>query len=142
MPEYRELLAHLLILLYLLRIAFTSGSTFTILGLWADYTKAEAKRQKKNSRARKGLVCKLDNKCIFKRGTKGCQTSLYPPMLQKKKGNPNPEPLSVLRLESPEAVTATNRALILNFGRLYLSVSGLDTHFLQSNDVVMSSSHF
>ncbi|KAJ7577909.1 hypothetical protein C8J56DRAFT_1170696 [Mycena floridula] len=129
MPEYREVWAHLQLLLYLLWIAFKSGSDLTVLGLWADSTKEEAKKSKKGSRSHQGLVYQLDSSCSFLRGTHKHQTPLYPPQLRKNRSNPNPPSISEanLRLSSPNSITATNRALILNFETLHLSLAFL-TH--------------
>lgn len=116
MPEFRESLAHYLYFLWFWHHN-KKKTSFVLLGLWADFTAKEAKRTRK---ALDGLVQPLDSTCNFKRGSKGAQTSLYPPTFRKTRQRPDPD-LNAAGLEL-QAIDMTGRAIFLHFGALRLKV--------------------
>ncbi|KAG6835488.1 hypothetical protein H0H93_000898 [Arthromyces matolae] len=126
MPEFRETLAHFFIVIWLW-FRFRFDYSWTLLALWVDFTEKEARnsRIRKIPGAKEGHVCQLlAEHPNIKRGTNGSQDPVFPPHLCKTKSNPNPPPLDSFTLRD---VKTTNRALILDFGSLYLKFSYL-TH--------------
>ncbi|KAF8887652.1 hypothetical protein CPB84DRAFT_1749702 [Gymnopilus junonius] len=120
MPEFRESLAHFLYFFAMWNL-YKGKTSFVLFGLWADYTAAEVKR---TGKGKEGLVQKLDSTCAFKRGTKGCQTLLFPQSFRKSKARPNPSSLQTLELKKVEH---TSRAIFFTFGSMCLKVAYL-TH--------------
>src|ERR1700728_3422350 len=116
MPEFRECLAHYIFIIWLWN---NHKSEYILLGLWADLTDSEVKR---SGLAKNGLVQKLRPTSTIKRGSKGSQTCIYPPTLQKTKKIQNPAPLSMLELKE---ISHNPRAIFLDFGSLRLKVSHL-----------------
>ncbi|KAF8884264.1 hypothetical protein CPB84DRAFT_1850684 [Gymnopilus junonius] len=95
--------------------------SFVLLGLWADYSAAEVKW---TGKGKDGLVQKLDAMCTFKRGSKGCQTHIFPQGLHKTQAQKNPPSLNTLELK---AIEHTSRVIFLMFGSMRLKVAYL-TH--------------
>jgi len=117
MPERREYRAILLLLLLLIFL-FTGGAVLTVLALWIDSTETEQERSK-DPRAKAGLVHPIGPSSSHVRGKNKAQTSVYPPMWKKSKLQPDPPPISTLVFKS---VKETGRALVMDFGSLYLHV--------------------
>lgn len=118
MPEYRECIAHFLFLLWFLEYCQHKNLDLHVLGLWADKVKGKAVRNRKIP-ASKDLVFQLCNTSKDKRGRKGNQGFLWPPMWQK--GSKNQDPPSINRLEWKD-VRTTTRAIVLDFGVLHFQV--------------------
>jgi hypothetical protein len=120
MPEYRESWVHFL----LARHIFTSEQNldWTVLGLWADATKKEARAARANSLQRAGHVYPLDASSTIKRGTNGAQTSVWPQMWRQMKKGPTPPSIQTLRLCNMESA---GRSITLDFGPLCLMVRKL-----------------
>lgn len=115
MPEMRECIAHFLFLLWFLQYCLENGIDLRLLDLWADASKTEEK-----SLAPDGLVYCLDALSTVYRGTCGAQSSLWPPMWRKVKGKPDPPLIQSLKWE---AVSFSNRAIVMNLGPLHFQVS-------------------
>ncbi|KAF8886455.1 hypothetical protein CPB84DRAFT_1850134 [Gymnopilus junonius] len=60
--------------------------------------------------------------CTFKRGSKGCQTHIFPQGLRKTQAQKNPPSLNTLELK---AIEHTSRAIFLMFGSMRLKVAYL-----------------
>jgi hypothetical protein len=115
MPEFRESLAHFLLLFWLYKHYKTN---WTLQALWADLTEAEVKHLRIG---RDGLVQCLDNTCSFKRGSKNAQTALYPQRFRKTRSDSPPQDLRSLQLIG---IDHSPRAIFLNFtGDLRFKVS-------------------
>jgi hypothetical protein len=118
MPEYRECLAHYLFLVWLWH-KLRNDCSWTLTALWADSTTGENQKSRKQGN-NDGHVRRLDATCTAVRGQTGDQTPLWPPMWAKSKTSPNPPSVTSLRLCGIER---TNRAIILDLGKLHLKVS-------------------
>lgn len=113
MPEYRECLAHYFLLQHLL--SYYGYPSLLVQALWADASKSE----EKSSGAQDGHVVQLENTCNWKRGNRGGQTPLFPPMFSSSKKNPNPPSVQTLELKN---FSTTGRAITLNFNAAALQV--------------------
>jgi hypothetical protein len=109
MPEFRECLAHFLYLFWLFHNLKTD---WTLLGLWADLTQAEAER---TNGGNTGLVQRLNPTSTFKRGQTKHQTPLYPSSLR----NSGDIASNMLVLNE---IDHTPRAIILDFKSLRFKV--------------------
>ncbi|KAF8179456.1 hypothetical protein BJ912DRAFT_929655 [Pholiota molesta] len=116
MPEFRECLAHFLLLFWFFHHRY-SVANWTLLGLWADLTQAEVGR---TGKGKDGIVQQLNPTSTFKRGGTNRQTPLYPPTLR------DSGDLALQNLVLGE-IGHTPRAIILDFKSLRLKLSYL-TH--------------
>jgi hypothetical protein len=102
MPEFKESLAHFLLLFYLYHKYKTN---WTLLNLWADFSDAEVKHLRKGQ---DGLVQCLDHTCAIKRGSKSHQTAIYPQRCRQTRPGKPPQELQSLQLvgldRSPRAI--------------------------------------
>jgi hypothetical protein len=112
MPEFRECLAHFLLLFWLFHHRYCEAN-WTLLGLWADLTQAEVGR---TGKGKDGIVQQLNPTSTFKRGGTNRQTPLYPPTLR------DSGDLALQNLVLGE-IGHTPRAIILDFKSLRLKVS-------------------
>ncbi|KAJ7699096.1 hypothetical protein B0H16DRAFT_1484282 [Mycena metata] len=96
--------------------AKATGSPFNLEAIVVDATKREARATGAPAAAKQGLVYELDSRSTIKRGQKDNQSDVYPPALRTTASNPDPPSVNTLTLE---AISYTNRALILNFGTLF-----------------------
>ncbi|KAJ7429906.1 hypothetical protein B0H11DRAFT_2140501 [Mycena galericulata] len=124
MPETREGIASGMQAQEAFEMAKAAGHTFTLEGMAAEATKAEAKLFGASQEAKDGLVYNLDATSTVKRGQNHHQAPLFPPSLRVSPQNPYPPALNTLVLEK---ITYTNRALILHFGTLFFMLQYL-TH--------------
>ncbi|KAJ7716284.1 hypothetical protein B0H16DRAFT_1701414 [Mycena metata] len=104
--------------------AKATGSSFNLEAIVVDSTKREARAAGAPAAAKQGLVYELDSCSTIKRGQKDNQSDVYPPALRTTASNPDPPSVNTLTLE---AISYTNRALILNFGTLFFMLQYL-TH--------------
>ncbi|KAG6904984.1 hypothetical protein DXG01_005821 [Tephrocybe rancida] len=124
MPEYRECLAHFLLLFWWYEYFFGKTS-MALLALWADASKDEALGPLlKVPGVKEGLVYKLEATSTTQRGTNNYQDYLWPHMWRKDAKNPSPPSIQTLSLKG---ITMTGRAVTLNLGALYLRIAYL-TH--------------
>ncbi|KAJ7752153.1 hypothetical protein B0H16DRAFT_1251698, partial [Mycena metata] len=98
--------------------------SFNLEAIVVDATKREARAAGAPVAAKQGLVYELDSRSTIKKGQKDNQSDVYPPALRTTASNPDPPSLNTLTLE---AISYTNRALILNFGTLFFMLQYL-TH--------------
>jgi hypothetical protein len=117
MPEIRECIAHFIWILCFFDWCNLHDINLQLLGLWADASEAEAPKL-----APDGLVYRLNSSSTVQRGSRGSQTSLWPLMCRLSPKNPNPLLIETLVWKGVENAH-TCRAVILNFGELYLQVS-------------------
>ena len=117
MPEYREVLACVILILNWFKIVQDAGLPLVLQAIWVDATKAEQKAAMSGSRARLGHVYRLSSSQKCPRGSKGAQQQVYPP--QPWAGTDTPEPLTSLVLQD---VQATPRTVVLNMKTLFLQV--------------------
>lgn len=123
MPEYLEVYSTYLVLRKVMAKLVAEGADLTVQQMYADRTRKEANRLPKSSRAGQGLIDVIDGTFKGKWGNTGGQTSLFPTMWATNSKNPaTAMPITALSLRGPESVKATNRAIILDFGPLHLSV--------------------
>ncbi|RDB17730.1 hypothetical protein Hypma_001157 [Hypsizygus marmoreus] len=120
MPEYRECLAHFLLLLWWVS-HYKALTPLSLVALWADASKTE---EAKIPGTRDGHVYWLDATSVVTRGTNGAQTWLWPSMWRKTSRQLNPPSIQTLSLRD---ITMTSRAVILDMGPLFLKLSYL-TH--------------
>lgn len=122
MPEQREPTAIKKQIQHGISAAQESGSDFsTVHAIWCDATSDEAKSFPANSRFRSRLVDKIDASCTFKRGHRGKQSPIFPPQLLPR--HTNTPLITSLSLKGPQSISATARALVIDFGPLKLMVS-------------------
>ncbi|KAF9489088.1 hypothetical protein BDN71DRAFT_1435628 [Pleurotus eryngii] len=94
-----------------------------LLHLWADAKDGKGHQpsdEEKKYHATNGLVVCLDDSCTIKRGTNHRQTPIWPPRCKPKAKDYLP--LSALELKGGEG---TSRAILLDFGPLWLSIAYL-----------------
>ncbi|TDL16414.1 hypothetical protein BD410DRAFT_902077 [Rickenella mellea] len=123
MPELREVYAS-----YLLVKTFFQKhihASWKVEGIWADGTDKEANNAPGSSRVAQGHVYELEPTHKVKRGCRKSQNSVWPPKFGSKPGTP--ADLSVVTALRLESVHTTARALVLNFGAMFLSLQYL-TH--------------
>ncbi len=124
MPELRECLAHFLHFNNIFQ-TIKPHSSFQLLHLWADAKDGKGSQpsdEDKKYHVTNGLVVCLDDSCTIKRGTNHRQTPIWHPRCKPKaKGY---LPLSALELKGGEG---TSRAILLDFGPLWLSVSTISS---------------
>ncbi|KAF8869972.1 hypothetical protein CPB84DRAFT_1693593 [Gymnopilus junonius] len=123
MPEYRECLAHFLFLLWFLQYCQQKNLDLHVLGLWADKTMGKAAKRRKIP-ASQDMVFQLNNTSRDKRGNKGNQGFLWPPMWQRTLKNQDSPSINQLEWKG---VKTTMRAVILDFGLLHFQLAYL-TH--------------
>lgn len=121
MPEYREILACLLIILRWLytvqELLHASGKELRLLAIWIDATQDEQKAAPADSPASHGMVYKIDSACTAKRGSRSAQKFVWP---HTSSGQALPDmELSALVLED---VSRTPRTVVLKMRRLCLQV--------------------
>lgn len=124
MPEYWESFAHYLLFLWF----FTSLCFFTsfkLLALWADASKAEAVG------AQDGHVYILEGDRTIMRGINKAQAPLFPPQLVMTKDWPHPPSIQSLELQG---VATTSWAIVLNLGGPSLKVSILAINIMSMLD--------
>lgn len=124
MPEYRECVAHYILIVWLwlkFRKLKLGSSAAQVKGLWADLTDSEARLAPyKKIKS----VIRLNHSSPLVRGARMRQTHLWPP--QWAEGRPGAQPITDLRLER---IDFTGRAMILDFGPLMLKVHYTRTLF-------------
>ena len=96
-----------------------SDDSWTVKALHADATSHVIEKAKSGSPLSQGMVMQLDATCKWKRGNVKAQTPLWPPMWCKNKRNPDPPPISELKLKG---ISCTSRSLILDLGKLRFQV--------------------
>ncbi|KAF8198851.1 hypothetical protein K438DRAFT_1823834 [Mycena galopus ATCC 62051] len=124
MPETREAIASGMQAKSTYEAAKAAGASFVLQRIAVDATKSEANRSDASRQAKAGLVYDLKPTSSVKRGSNHNQTHVFPPQLRVTPQNPDPASISTLVLED---IMYTNRALILNFGSLFLMLQYL-TH--------------
>ncbi|KAF4564956.1 hypothetical protein EYR40_011129 [Pleurotus pulmonarius] len=128
MPELRECLAHFLHFNNIFQ-TIKPHSSFQLLHLWADTKDGKGSQpsdEDKKYHVTNGLVVCLDDSCTIKRGTNHRQTPIWPPRCKPKAKSYLP--LSALELKGGEG---TSRAILLDFGPLWLSIAYLTHTSLQ-----------
>ncbi|KAK1226934.1 hypothetical protein PQX77_010067 [Marasmius sp. AFHP31] len=130
MPEGRESIAHVISAQTAFEVAQRAIGwiAFKVIGLWADYTDAEALRAPSSTPGRRGYVDVIGPHSMSTRGQKDNQTSLYPPQLRsewqesKKKLSPA-QLLEGLAIEGPHSISGTDRTMVVNLGGLVLQLA-------------------
>jgi hypothetical protein len=118
MPEHHETVASHLGLTYLLE-EIKHDHNWQVKGIWADATDAEQKTLPANHPGKNGLVFKLGPDSSIERGNQGAQTPVWPRWIPDA-NNTQPVPkIDALELND---VYYTSRALIIDFGPLWLQV--------------------
>uniref|UniRef100_A0A0W0GCE5 Uncharacterized protein n=1 Tax=Moniliophthora roreri TaxID=221103 RepID=A0A0W0GCE5_MONRR len=115
----------------------TGLNEFHVKALYADHTDAEGTKMGPNSLQGQGYTIELDHYCTYQCGTKGHQQSLYPPQYQLPVSSKHVNsqqvsinPVSQLVLCGPDVISATSRALIIDFDNLVLHVCVFSYSFL------------
>ncbi|TFK59346.1 hypothetical protein BDN72DRAFT_905937 [Pluteus cervinus] len=115
MPEIRECIAHFLYTLAVFNQLKAKNANFTLIKIWADYTREEDKERKPTNQ---GHVFVLGPEHGLKRGYKHDQTPLWPDVAGWD---------GDITLLTLEGMSTTSRALSLEFGKLHFRFAYL-TH--------------
>lgn len=115
MPEIHECIAHFRYLKIFYDHSIQNQADLHVLGLWAD----TSLKPEEAGLAPDGNVYSLTPDSTTQQGSKGGQTSLWPPMFQQTEENPEPTPILALVWQG---ISHTSRAIILNFGVLFFQV--------------------
>lgn len=120
MPETRECEASHCVSDHTFQTLREKNTDFQVEAILLDLSEAERKKAPRGSAVYSGYVTELDSTSKIKRGTNGAQDFVYPEVWRPTKSNPNPPSVQTLVLR---AMDFTSRALILDFGSLFLMVS-------------------
>lgn len=120
MPEYAEVLAAWLLLMYFYKQALLNGWSLRVCALLADATEIE------DSRRINIHVHQINCRTTYKRGTKGVQTRLFPPELAHGKHSGSCD--SVLEGMALTGIQRGSRTVILLLSQFCLQVSA--SHYL------------
>ncbi|KAK1223292.1 hypothetical protein PQX77_013830 [Marasmius sp. AFHP31] len=131
MPEGRESIAYVISAQTAFKVAQRAIGwiAFKVIGLWADYTDAEALRAPSSTPGQHGYVNVIGPHSMSTRGQKDNQTSLYPPQLrsewQKSKKKLSPaQLLEGLAIEAQSEIPGQYRTILNHVDLvLYCSIS-------------------
>ncbi|KAJ6610245.1 hypothetical protein B0H10DRAFT_2060951 [Mycena sp. CBHHK59/15] len=124
MPESRESQATFEIVDAALTTLIQEGVSLRVENIEIDATKKEQKRFPKSHPAKSGLPYAIDSKCTVKRGINEAQGYVYPDMWRTSGKKRSEHSLTELVLKG---ILYTHRALILDFGALFLMIQWI-TH--------------
>ncbi|KAJ6538400.1 hypothetical protein B0H10DRAFT_1971563 [Mycena sp. CBHHK59/15] len=126
MPESRESQATFEIVDAALTTLIQEGVSLRVENIEIDATKKEQKRFPKSHPAKSGLPYAIDTKCTVKRGINEAQGYVYPDMWRTSGKKRSEHSLTELVLKG---ILYTHRALILDFGALFLMRRGQQEGF-------------